>query len=236
MALSVLELALIAMAACLGIVLLWTIWGVYRQRRREISDAQRLQDSIEAGLNLPTSLHPIIDPDLCSGCLSCLDVCPEGDLFGVRDGKAVMIEAARCIGHGVCVDACPTGAISLVFGSEQRGVDLPETDPFFETARPGVHVIGELGGMGLIKNALKQGLDVARVLAERMDGRGTAEKDIAIIGAGPAGVATAIGCRAIGLSFRIIDQNTVGGTIASFHRQKLVMTEPVKLPLYGYFG
>src|SRR5690606_9663675 len=100
--------------------------------------------------------------------LACLDICPEGDLFGVKDGKAVMIEPSRCIGHGVCVEACPTDAITLVFGTEERGVDLPETNEFFETSREGVHIVGELAGIGLLKNALKQGLDVAKFFKEEL--------------------------------------------------------------------
>ena len=236
MDISVLELTFVALAVLVAFVLLGTFWGVIRQKRREYRDRQRMREAKEQGLNLPTSLYPVIDPDLCSGCLSCLDVCPEGDLFGVRNGKAVMIESSKCIGHGICVDACPTGAITLVFGSKERGIDLPETDDSFETARPGVYVVGELGGMGLIKNALKQGLEVARNLKETLERQGDVEKDVAIIGAGPAGVAAAVGCRAMGLSFRIFDQATVGGTIATYPRQKLVMMEPVKLPLYGPFG
>ena len=51
-------------------------------------------------------------------------------------------------------------------GSAERGVDLPEADPFFESSRPGVHIVGELGGMGLIKNAMTQGLQVADRLSQ----------------------------------------------------------------------
>lgn len=236
MELTFLHVLLGVLGVVLALILVFSGWNLLASARREVRDAERLDNAKAHGLDEPASLHPVIDYDRCSGCLACLDICPEGDLFGVQNKRAVMIEPARCIGHGVCVEACPTDAIKLVFGSEKRGVDLPETDAAFETARSGVHIIGELGGMGLIKNALKQGLDVVRHLELRMEplnGNSRAEKDVAIIGAGPAGIATAVACRATGLSFRIIDQGAVGGAIANYPRHKLVMTEPVHLPLYG---
>ena len=129
-------------------------------------------------------------------------------------------------------------AIQLVFGSAERGVELPEVDAFFETSRPGVHIVGELAGMGLIKNALTQGLQVAARLGPDARPRPVAGgiADLVIVGAGPAGIATAVGARAAGLSFALVEQDTVGGTVAHYPRQKLVMTETVDLPFYGTFG
>jgi dihydropyrimidine dehydrogenase (NAD+) subunit PreT len=101
--------------------------------------------------------------------------------------------------------------------------------------------VGELAGMGLIKNALIQGLQVAARLRDTIGrsgghaGAGGAI-DVAIVGAGPAGIATAVGCRAAGLSYALIEQDTVGGTVAHYPRQKLVMTEQIDLPYYGKFG
>ncbi len=232
---NILQAVLAGFAAIGFLVVLGTIWSYWAQRRRERRDRIRLAKAQEDGLNLPSSLKPVIDPQMCSGCLSCLNVCPEGDIFGVREGKAVVVEASRCIGHGVCVESCPTNAISLVFGSRERGVEVPRTDEFFETNRPGLHIVGELGGMGLLKNAVKQGLDVARRIHEtRVPGR--AEKDVAIIGAGPAGIAASIGCRALGLSIRVIDQDTVGGTIYHYPRQKVVTVDYLQLPLHGHIS
>ena len=44
--------------------------------------------------------------------------------------------------------------------------DLPELDSYFETSRPGVHIVGELAGMGLIKNALTQGQQALEAIAK----------------------------------------------------------------------
>ncbi|MEL6548284.1 MAG: 4Fe-4S dicluster domain-containing protein, partial [Myxococcota bacterium] len=117
---NILQAVLLGFAAVGLLVIAGSLWSYVAQRRRERRDRIRLEQAQDSGLNLPTSLKPVIDPQLCSGCLSCLNVCPEGDIFGVQEGKAVVVEASRCIGHGVCVEACPTNAIGLVFGSKER--------------------------------------------------------------------------------------------------------------------
>jgi thioredoxin reductase/Pyruvate/2-oxoacid:ferredoxin oxidoreductase delta subunit len=181
----------------------------------------------------PRSLHPVIDPDVCIGSLSCLRACPEGDILGVVGGAARLVHADHCIGHGRCAAECPLGAIRLVVGTAERGVDLPEVDEWFESSRPGVHVVGELGGMGLIRNAIIQGLEVAERLAEV---RAPDAGDVVVVGAGPAGLATALGLRARGVPFRLLEQDSVGGSIAHYPRRKVAMTEVVVLPLVGRFG
>src|SRR6185295_9602920 len=111
---------------------------------------------------------------------------------GMVNGTATLINASKCIGHGKCAAECPVDAIKLVFGSAERGVELPEVDEFFETSRPGVHIVGELAGMGLIKNALIQGLQVGARLKNTISQTGGAGDavDVVIVGAGPAGIAT----------------------------------------------
>jgi thioredoxin reductase/NAD-dependent dihydropyrimidine dehydrogenase PreA subunit len=211
-------------------------WREDRRAKRKLAEAVRLE------LDVPASLHPVIDPDVCIGSGSCLQACPEGKILGMVDGVATLINASKCIGHGKCAAECPVSAIKLVFGTAERGVELPEVDAFFETSRPGIHIVGELAGMGLIKNALIQGLQVAARLRDTIDrgarpgGAVNGAVDVAIVGAGPAGIATAVGCRAAGLSYALIEQDTVGGTVAHYPRQKLVMTEAIDLPYYGKFG
>src|SRR5215471_14142157 len=222
----------VALVAILFAVYMLRRWLEDRRAKHKLADAIRLE------LNVPTSLHPVIDPDVCIGSGSCITACPEGKILGLIDGVASLLNAAKCIGHGKCAAECPVDAIKLVFGSAERGVELPEVDEFFETSRPGVHIVGELAGMGLIKNALTQGLQVAARFKDTIE-RGAATEgavDVVIVGAGPAGIATAVGCRAAGLSYALIEQDTVGGTVAHYPRQKLVMTETIDLPFYGPFG
>jgi thioredoxin reductase/Pyruvate/2-oxoacid:ferredoxin oxidoreductase delta subunit len=200
-----------------------------RQRR----DAAALREKVEKGQHLARSLHPVVDVDLCIGSLSCLKACPEGDILGIVDGAARLIHADHCIGHGRCAAECPVGAIRLVFGSSERGVDLPEVDEYFESSRPGVHVVGELGGMGLIKNAVTQGLQAADRLAEVLPRRCD---PVVVVGAGPGGIATALGLKSKGVPYRLLEQDTLGGTVAHYPRNKVVMTEAVVLPGFGRFG
>lgn len=195
--------------------------------------------AVAQGEHIPPSLHPIIDANLCIGSFSCIKACPEGDIIRVIDGIAQLVEAAHCIGHSRCYVECPVGAIRLVFGTAERGIDLPETSESFESSRPGVFVVGELGGMGLIKNALRQGLEVAEVLAKKLKAKNAAgadDVDVAVVGGGPAGVATAVALKKLGLRACVLEQESLGGCIAHYPRGKVVMSEMVDLPYYGKFG
>ena len=225
------DLASIAVVAgALGSAAVFGVAHVAGRRARERRAAGELAAK---GDRLPRSLHPVIDTDVCIGSLSCLRACPEGDILGVVGGAARLVHGDHCIGHGRCAAECPVGAIKLVFGSEERGVDLPEVDAFFESSRPGVYIVGELGGMGLIKNAIRQGLQVAQRIGETLPpGAG----EVVVVGGGPAGVATALGLKAAGVPHRVLEQGKLGGSILHYPRQKVVMTEPVVLPIWGKFG
>ena len=213
-----------------------TVAQVIRLRRRARVGAEALQAQVLKPVRIPLTLHPVIDPDVCIGSLTCLKACPEGDILGIVDNAAHLLHPDHCIGHGKCAAECPVQAIKLVFGTKERGIDLPMIDEFFESSRAGVHVVGELGGMGLIRNAVTQGLQVSKRLAEvlpRASKTAREVTDVVVIGAGPAGIATALGLRSAGRTFRVLEQGSVGGTIANYPRQKLVMTEPIQLPYLG---
>ena len=218
----------------LPLVALWGGW-IYLGRLRSSRAEAVLEDNRQAGLTEPPSLHPVIDPARCLGCASCARACPEKSVLGIIDGKARLIEPTMCVGHGACQTACPTNAISLVFGTETRGVDIPVLSPEFETSVPGIFIAGELGGMGLIKNAIEQGRQVIGAIAARAS-RIPGDNDmldVVIVGCGPAGISASLGALERKLAFRTIDQATLGGTIAHFPRGKLVMTAPATLPLFG---
>jgi thioredoxin reductase/Pyruvate/2-oxoacid:ferredoxin oxidoreductase delta subunit len=222
----------ILLAAVLGGLMLAVV-HLARRRRRHRKSAAALQEAHGRGVQVPLTLHPVIDPDICIGSLTCLKSCPEGDILGIVNGAARLIHADHCIGHGKCAAECPVDAIKLVFGTSERGVDLPMVDEYFESSRPGVHIVGELGGMGLIKNAVTQGLQVAERLAQTMPKGGGSSPDVVIVGAGPAGLAAALRLREAGRSFRVLEQGSFGGTVANYPRQKVVMTEPFQVPFYG---
>ena len=112
----------------------------------------------------PVSLHPWIDPGQCIGTGACVEACPEISILGLIHNRAALISPSRCIGHGLCQQACPVDAITLVFGTEMRGVDIPAVRGNFETNVPGIFIAGELGGMGLIRNAVTQGREAAEYI------------------------------------------------------------------------
>ncbi|MCP4411889.1 MAG: NAD(P)-binding domain-containing protein, partial [Gammaproteobacteria bacterium] len=179
--------------------------------------------------------HPIIDHSKCLGCGSCVSACHEKDVLGIINRKSVLIAPTRCIGHGACKDACPSGAITLVFGTLKRGVDIPIVKPDFETNVPGLFIAGELGGMGLIRNAVEQGRQALESIKGRVvkDGTNGEVHDVLIIGAGPAGISSSLAAIEHKLKYVTLEQETFGGTVAHFPRNKIVMTQPAVLPMFG---
>mgnify|MGYP001035322005 CR=1 FL=1 len=196
---------------------------------------RRLDDAVKSRMTEPPTLHPVIDPAKCLGCGACVNACPEGDVLGLINGKSLLINGANCIGHGACKAACPFDAIDLVFGTAKRGVSIPVLSPDFQSTLSGVFVAGELGGMGLIRNAIIQGSQAVTSAASFLKQQPKTEhSDLLIIGAGPAGIAAALQAKAMGLVAIVIEQSEdLGGTVANFPKNKLVMTAPVELPLVG---
>ncbi|HMA11960.1 MAG TPA: NAD(P)-binding domain-containing protein [Steroidobacteraceae bacterium] len=215
------------------------IWAWYLRKRSsaEKRSLEARKDAEAAGLAEPVSLHPIIDPAICVGCGSCVRACPEQPehtVLGLINGKASLISAGDCIGHGACRAACPVGAISLVFGSEKRGVDIPTLTPEFESSVPGIFIAGELGGMGLIRNALEQGRRAVEHIAERIEKNGDPEVlDLIIVGAGPAGFSASLTAMSKHMRFVTLEQESLGGAVFQYPRGKVVMTAPAELPMVG---
>ena len=166
------------------------------------------------------------------GSGACVPACPE-HVLTVLEGQAVAVNMSACIGHGACVTACPVGAIELVFGSEKRGIDIPRTGPDFQSNVPGVFIAGELGGMGLIANAIDQGAAALANAAKGLTSMGGDIADIVIVGAGPAGIGAAAAAKTKGLKYILLDQEEIGGAVRHYPRKKLVFTRPVDIPGYG---
>ncbi|MDQ1344996.1 MAG: thioredoxin reductase, partial [Pseudomonadota bacterium] len=118
--------------------------------------------------------------------------------------------------------------------SAQRGIDIPLLSPSFESTVPGIFIAGELGGMGLIRNALSQGMQAVNAIHKhRPRARGAGALDLLIVGAGPAGFAASLTAMSHGLKFATVEQDSLGGCVFQYPRAKMVMTSPVTLPLVG---
>src|SRR5690348_56847 len=188
----------------------------------------------------PRAQHPHIDGNLCIGCGACTSVCPEGDVLALAGGKAVIVNGYKCIGHSLCADACPVGAITIVMANPGITADMPQLSPNYETSVKNMFIAGELGGLALIKNAINQGRDCIDTIAGRLGRTGArpseaAIYDVLIVGAGPAGISASLRAIERKLNYLTIDEGEIGGTVAKYPRQKLVLTSPVEFPMYGKF-
>jgi thioredoxin reductase/NAD-dependent dihydropyrimidine dehydrogenase PreA subunit len=204
---------------------------VHYRARRELVSVAVLNQSLETGMTEPPSLHPVVNPALCCGAGACVNACPE-EALGIVNGKAQLVNPTVCIGHGACAAACPVEAIKLVFGTERRGMEIPHVEPSFETNVRGVYIAGELGGMGLVRKAAEQGRQAIESIAKGCGGSDML--DVVIVGAGPAGLSAALGAMEKKLRFVTLEQeDSLGGTVYHYPRNKIVMTQPVILPLVG---
>ena len=207
---------------------------VRKQKKESRITESKILKAKEEGLYEPVSLHPVVDVNTCIKSGACIAACHEKDILGIVNGKAAVINASRCVGHGACFNACPVKAISLHIGTEERGVDLPHVNEYFETNVPGIYIAGEMGGMGLIKNSVEQGKQAVENLIKKLgNSSNNAQYDLVIVGAGPAGISASLTAKKHKINFLTLDQDSLGGTVYSFPRAKIVMTSPMDLPLFG---
>ncbi len=225
------EIIIYGLTALLSLLVVWLY--IRRGRKQSLQTMQKVEEARASGRHEPLSLYPHIDPDRCMGSGACVDACPEKDIIGMVDGRATVINASSCIGHGACFHACPVEAITLRIGTATRGVELPHVNPDYETNVKGIYIAGELGGMGLIRNSVEQGIQAVRSVAAALKPRTPGVADLVIVGAGPAGIAASLQARKMGLVAVTLEQDSLGGTVFSFPRAKVVMTHPMELPLYG---
>jgi thioredoxin reductase/Pyruvate/2-oxoacid:ferredoxin oxidoreductase delta subunit len=187
----------------------------------------------------PRAQHPHIDTSFCIGCATCTTVCPEGDVLAMLAGQAVIVNGYKCIGHSLCAEACPVGAITMVMTSPSMGRDMPQLTAQYETSVPNMYIVGELGGLALIKNAINQGRDCVDTIAAKIpalrSGKPADVLDLLVVGAGPGGLSASLRAIERKLKYLTVDEGEVGGTVLKYPRQKIVLTSPVELPIYGKF-
>ena len=203
-------------------VMLIVAWYWRAHSRRESTSLGALVMATEQGMIEPPTLHPQIDHTKCIGCRSCVAACPEQyahTVLGMIGKKAHLVGPTNCIGHGACKTVCPADAITLVFGTARRGVDIPTLRADFQTNVPGVFIAGELGGMGLIRNAVEQGRQAMNSIRQLVAQPHNNKLDIVVVGAGPAGITATLAAKEWGLRSATVEREELGGTIAHFPRR-----------------
>ena len=228
-----------AFLIAVAIILLFVL-NYLRKQKKIAAKAREAAEKGKLFSEGPKSQHPHIDTNYCIGCAACTMVCPEGDVLAMLGGKAVIVNGYKCIGHSLCAEVCPVGAITMVMASPSMGGDMPYLTPECETTVKNMFIVGELGGLALIKNAVNQGRDCIDTIVRRAASRGALRPspdihDVLIVGAGPAGISASLRAIEKRLHYITLDADEVGGTVAKYPRQKLVMTSPVEFPLHGKF-
>jgi len=179
-------------------------------------------------------MHAMVRTDVCVGCGTCVDACPEpGAIFMVN--KLAVVNRDLCMGHGECVRACPVNGILLTAGEAVQRLEVPDIDVNFETNVPGLYVVGELGGRGLIKNAINEGKLAVEHVASALRSQASlgGAYDLIIVGSGPAGISAGLEALSRGLRYLILEQGTLSDTISKYPRRKALFAEPIDVPLYG---
>jgi len=208
---------------------------IYRHKSMSRKNHFEKKEAMELKIDQPIAQHPMVDTSLCIGCGSCVDACPEGNVLGLVGGKAVIVNGLRCVGHGRCAEACPVEALAIGLGDVSQREDIPFFDDNYQTNIQGIYIVGELGGLALVKNAFNQGAAAVRAIARDYKPQPSSSVyDLLIVGAGPSGISAALTASQLGLSCLVIDQNKAGGTVLQYPRKKMVLTQPVEIPCYGW--
>lgn len=102
-----------------------------------------------------------------------------------------------------------------------------------ESSIKGLFLLGDVAGRPLIKVGLNDGYDLAERLAEDLGQapKGDADHHVIVVGAGVAGMATAMRLHRRGLSCCAIDAGRTFQTLRNFTKGKVLLAEPASVPL-----
>jgi thioredoxin reductase len=227
-------------AALAGVVVLAVLAGSFVSRRRFVGDrAPVVAPPVTAAPNAPApsiaraQLVPSVNTATCIGCAACVEVCPRG-VLAIRDFWAEVVAPEACCGFMLCEAVCPNRSLTIVEGEPPS--DRPKMDPNRQSVdRPGIWFAGDIAGAPLIKTAINDGVQAVDAVAASL-GAKTQEAgvlDLAVVGAGPAGLAALLRSREKGLVAAAFEKGDAAQTIQLFPRRKLVRVLPLELPVLG---
>ena len=195
-----------------------------------------------------------INADLCIGCDKCVKVCPR-DVLELEPQTQVAQVARRddCIQCRACDKACPTQALRMYErGGPDPRINMPDLDEHYQPKGiHGLYLIGQSAGKPRIKNAINLGQAAVEHMvvsglqtqsgttmpshpaengATQAPSPANSRVDVAIVGAGPGGLAAAVACTQHGLSYVLLDQEPFPlSTIVRYPKGKLVHSLPHEL-------
>ncbi|MBK9550047.1 MAG: NAD(P)-binding domain-containing protein [Gemmatimonadetes bacterium] len=202
------------------------------QQAYELVSAPVVEGELAAGSGAPKAM---VRADVCVGCGTCVDACPEPGAITMHK-KLAVVDDALCKGHGECVAACPVGGILVTTGAAVNRVSVPLVNANFESNLPGLYIVGELGGRGLIKNAVNEGRLAVEHIASTLAPATADERDavdVLIVGSGPAGLSAGVEAIRSGLKYVMVEQGALSESVRKYPRHKLLLAEPIQMPLYG---
>lgn len=180
----------------------------------------------------PDYPHPVIFPDRCIGCQACVEACPH-DVLDMVDGHAVAVAPDLCMDDTACQAECPVNPKACIVINTAKPV-VSRTSPVrdggtYETNVSGCYIIGDVSGVPLIKNAVKEGSEVIEHIADdlrRLQSEPKAEFDVAIIGVGPGGASAAASAQTAGLKYIAIEQERRLASIERYPVGKYIYFKP----------
>jgi thioredoxin reductase len=187
----------------------------------------------------PDYPHPVIIKDRCIGCHACVDACPH-DVLAIVNNISQPIAPDQCMEDTSCQVECPVNPKACIVVNTNKKIKprpAPNRDASFMTNVSGCYIIGDVSGTPLIKNAANEGSQVAIHIAHEIHhsngNQPQVDYDMAIVGAGPAGLSAALMAKRIGLRYIGIEQDTVMSTIVKYPKGKYVFLKPETMDWVG---